>query len=153
MSRTFDFDEQLSVGNRGESDFIKFYSSMKPIKSQDRSIDFVLANGKTVELKTDTYDIERTPNFFMEIFGDITESKIGGPWRALQDGVTFFVYYFPKNRTFFWFDTVVLCRRLDDIVSRNSLLPKEIKNKGWSARGYAVPRAELIDIEYQRDTF
>jgi len=153
MNELFDFDKQLEVGNEGESDFQKYYESLGPQKPKDRAIDFILANGTTVELKTDTYDMDKTPNFFMEIFGSIDEGKIGGPWRAMQDGVDFFVYYFPKNRTFFWFRTVSLCNRLDSVISNYSLAPKEIRNKGWTARGYAVPRDTLSDIEYRKDTF
>ena len=153
MDEVFDFDIQLKVGVKGEADFKRYYSSLVPTKSVDRKQDFILATGQTVELKTDTYDMERTPNFFMELFGDMAKSKIGGPWRALQDGVEFFVYYFTKNRTFFWFRTTTLCARLDSIVASNQLTPKEIRNKQWAGIGYVVPRDMLTDIIYQQDTF
>lgn len=153
MDELFDFDTQLKIGNEGESDFMSLYKDLEPIKSKDRSVDFVLASGKTVELKTDTYDMDSTPNFFMEMFGNIADAKIGGPWRAMQDGVDYFVYYFRKNRTFFWFDTVTLCRHLDSIIASNDIMPKEIRNKGWTARGYAVPREKLTIVLDRKDTF
>lgn len=152
MAEIFDFDTQLGVGNDGESDFQKHYRSLRPKKSNDRKIDFVLNTGKTVELKTDTYDMDKTPNFFMEMFGNIDDGKIGGPWRAMQDSVDFFVYYFPKNKTFFWFETVKLCGLLDQIVAAG-LQPKEILNKGWKARGYAVPRSSVTSALLRQDTF
>jgi len=153
MDETFDFNTQLEIGNDGESDFQKYYSNLGPKKSKDRRIDFILADGKTVELKTDTYDMDKTPNFFMEIFGNIGDSSIGGPWRTMQDSIDFFVYYFPKNRTFFWFETVPLCLVLDGVIASNQLSPKEIKNKGWTARGYAVPRKALESVLLKQDTF
>lgn len=153
MNDLFDFDTQLEIGNNGESDFQRYYRALGPVKSLDRSIDFILKDGQTVELKTDTYDMRNTPNFFMEMFGDIVESKIGGPWRAMQDDVDFFVYYFPKNRTFFWFRTSTLCKHLDSIIARGQLNPKEIRNKGWSARGYAIPRQDLVSVIYKQDIF
>jgi hypothetical protein len=153
MDKLFDFDEQLNVGNDGESVFAKHYARLKPVKSTDRKIDFILGDGRSVELKTDTYDMEKTPNFFMEIFGDIDAEKIGGPWRAMQDGVDLFVYFFPKNKTFFWFKTVALCRKLDELVAQQNLTPKEIRNKGWSARGYVVPRNLLKSVCIKEDKF
>jgi len=123
------------------------------LRVDDRRFDFVLKDGRTVELKTDTYHMQDTPNFFMEIFGNIAEEKIGGPWRALQDGVDFFVYYFPKNKTFFWFETRSLCKELDTLVAHGILVPKEIRNAGWVARGYAVPREALNQVLLRQDTF
>lgn len=152
-TQVFDFNEQLGVGNAGEADFRKFYAELKPTKSQDRRFDFYILDGKTVELKTDTYDMGQTGNFFMELFGNASEGKMGGPWRAMQDGVDFFVYYFPKNRTFFWFRTVELCSRLDALVAQMGLKPKEIKNRTWSTLGYTIPREMLVDIEYKNDIF
>lgn len=149
----FDFDTQLAVGDKGELDFKKYYRSLGPKKSKERKYDFDLADGTTVELKTDTYDMANTPNFFMEIFGSVTEGKIGGPWRAMQDGITHFVYYFSKNRTFFWFRSDDLCRRLDMLVASGRFEPKEIRNKGWAARGYAIPRQEIVDVLVRKDTF
>lgn len=143
MGKPFDFNTQLVAGNEGESDFVKYYADEGPVKSSDRSYDFLLANGKKVELKTDTYDMNDTMNFFMEMFGNVADSKIGGPWRALQDGVDFFVYYFPKNKIFFWFETTTLCKALDVVIAGNYIKPKEIRNKGWTTLGYAVPRESI----------
>lgn len=152
MEEVFDFGTQLDIGNDGEADFQKYYHSLCPKKSHDRKIDFIFNTGKTVELKTDTYDMDKTPNFFMEMFGNTYDGKIGGPWRAMQDSVNFFVYYFPKNKTFFWFDTVRLCKLLDQLVAAG-LQPKEILNKGWKAMGYAVPRSAVTAALLKQDIF
>ena len=146
MDDVFDFDTQLKVGNEGERAFLKRYAHLQPEKSLDRRYDFVLKNGKTVELKTDTYEMSRTPNFFMEIFGSVDEQKLGGPWRALHDGVTFFVYYFAKDGVFFWFETESLCKALDTLIASGNYSPRSIQNRGWAARGYTIPRALLMGI-------
>ena len=82
--KVFNFNDQRRIGDIGESDFVKVYKKLKPKKSKTNfQIDFTLSNGKTVELKTDSYDMEKTPNFFMEqktISGK--KSNLGGPWRA-----------------------------------------------------------------------
>ena len=82
MGKKFDFNTQLSTGNIGEDHFKQLYSNLNPVKSEDLKYDFKLSNGSTVELKTDTYDMEDTPNFFMEYYSDMKKLKIGGPWRA-----------------------------------------------------------------------
>lgn len=154
MSKTlFDFQKQLFVGDIGEADFIKLYDKLSPKKSDDKKIDFFLSDGSTVELKTDTYDMEATPNFFMETLGNVDSGALGGPWRARQDKITYFVYYFKKNKTFFWFKTEQLCDLLETIITSRKLKTKTIWNKGWSAEGYAVPRESLESILHQKDTF
>jgi len=65
--KVFNFKDQMRIGDIGEADFIKIYEKLEPIKSlKNRKIDFTLNNGKTIELKTDSYSMEKTPNFFME---------------------------------------------------------------------------------------
>lgn len=149
----FDFGEQLVVGDDGERDFLKHYANLIPKKSDDRRIDFILGDGKKVELKTDTYDMSATQNFFMELFGNIDKGQIGGPWRAMQDNVDYFVYYFKKNKTYFWFESKSLCKHLDNIIAQGRLQPKIINNKGWAARGYAVPRSQLELVQLRKDSF
>jgi hypothetical protein len=157
METIFDFKDQLKVGNKGESSFLSCYESLGAKKSQNREYDFYLTSGEhkdaKVELKTDTYDMKDTRNFFMEILGSTADGKLGGPWRAMQDGVDFFVYYYIRNGTFFWFRTDALCYFLDDLVASGHLLPREIKNKGWVTRGYIVPRDKLETIQFRMDTF
>jgi hypothetical protein len=154
MEKTFSFDKQLAVGDTGESDFCRYYDNLSPVKSkQDMSYDFLLNTGEKVELKTDTYNMEDTGNFFMEIFGDIEKSKMGGPWRAMQDSVQYFVYYFKNNKTFFWFDVSMLCNALDSIIAKHHFTPREIKNKNWITRGYLIPRELLKDYMIRTDVF
>jgi hypothetical protein len=84
MSNTFSFQAQLSIGDKGEKDFQEHYSKFKPIKSTDRRIDFELCDGKTVELKTDSYDMSRTENFFFEILSCTKSKKPGGVYRLFS---------------------------------------------------------------------
>src|SRR5271170_7514484 len=100
-NKVFDFKAQMAIGDQGEKDFLERYTSLAPKKStKDRAVDFILGDGKKVELKSDSYSMEETENFFMEIYGCITTSKLGGPLRAKADNIDYFVYYFPKNKTF-----------------------------------------------------
>lgn len=148
--KVFDFKKQMAVGDSGEKQFCLHYASLNPVKSEDRAIDFHLSDGKSVELKTDDYAMEATLNCFMEI---TSHGKLGGPYRAQQDNVDYFVYYFIKNKTFFWFETKKLCEKLDILISSRRFKVKSIRNKGWTAEGYAIPRSELEEVLLKTDVF
>lgn len=151
MKNIFNFKEQLAVGNKGEKDFIDNYSSLKPEKSKERAIDFILEDGKTVELKSDSYDMNATENFFIEVFSNCETGTIGGPYRALKDNIDFFVYYFLKNKIFFWFDTKELCKLLEIITPKCKT--RNIKNTSWTTMGYLVPRELLRPVIIKEDKF
>jgi len=146
----FDFETQLKVGETGEAFFLKCY---KGTKSDSRQYDIILENGDTVELKTDTYDMNETPNFFMEQFGNVKNvpDSLGGAWRAKRDRVNYFVYYFSSNRTFFWFEPNKLCKFLDTNLKK--FFKKFIKNTSWTAVGYLVKRKEIEHLCVLKETF
>lgn len=146
-TKTFDFKKQLTVGAKGEDLFLSLYPEVK--KADGIKFDFTWKN-KTIELKTDTYSMEDTPNFFMEHLSDAKNAaKLGGPWRALNDGVDYFVYLYQKQKKCFWFKPAPLVKFLDEHIK--TLGYKVIRNKGWSTRGYCVKREDIshlyIDIK------
>lgn len=152
MKNVFDFDTQLLVGNTGEKIFQQFYNNLMPQKSSDRAFDFILNDGTTVELKTDTYPMDGTPNFFIELYSDSDKGSLGGPWRALSDKANHFVYFFINNKTFFWFEPISLCEAIETIITNHHLELKTIYNKGWKTQGYLIPREMLQSVEKRRDT-
>jgi len=140
----------MAVGDVGEQAFIKAYSNLGPVKSKDRAFDFHLKDGKTVELKSDSYAMEDTENFFMEISA---HGGLGGPYRALNDNVDFFIYYFLKNKTFFWFDTKKLCAKLDELILTKKYKIKSIRSTSWVVEGYTIPRSDLECVLQRKDVF
>lgn len=138
MKTKFDFSRQLKVGNEGEKLFIKCYKNRRAVKSGGIAFDLIVDDYSSVELKTDSYSMGNTINFFMEKYGNIKAKTLGGPWRAARDGVKFFVYLFLKDKVFFWFDPNKLCNFLDEYVK--TCAPKKIENNGWTTVGYLVPR-------------
>ena len=143
--KVFSFKEQLGVGATGERMFIEFYGGTP---SEDRKYDISHTDGK-IELKTDTYSMEKTGNFFMEKFGSIEDSKIGGPWRAAQDDIDFFVYFYVTDKTFFWFKSKQLVEFLEKYTA--TLKAKTVRNKAYTTLGYAVPREALEHILFRKD--
>lgn len=149
----FDFQEQQVIGDRGEKEFARCYAVLHPKKSDDLAYDFIINGGASVELKTDDYLMTETPNFFIETVSDTATQKPGGPFRAFKDGITFFVYYFVRNKTFFWFETTKLHNRLQELIASGKYPLKSIKNKGWITTGYAIPREELTPVLMHQDYF
>ena len=92
----FDLETQKFKGSKGEQDFLKRYSSRGATKIEDcPEYDFIIDGDKKVELKTDFY--ENSPNFFMEHYSELGTKKLGGVFRAKEDGINYFVYYFIKK--------------------------------------------------------
>lgn len=156
--KVFNFNDQKRIGDVGESDFVKVYKDLDPKKSNtDFRIDFTLNNGLTVELKTDSYDMEKTPNFFMEqLTVSGKNSNLGGPWRSKEHGVDYFVYYFLKNRVFFWFKPLSLCEFLDKFVEEYRIKPISIPNRDnrggyYEAVGFKIPRESVKPLLLRED--
>ena len=144
----------MRIGDIGESDFIKIYENLKPVKSvEDRKIDFTLNNGKTIELKTDSYSMSKTLNFFMEKNTVLPDERTisGGPWRSKEHKIDYFVYYYVTEKVFYWFDPKTLCKFLDKYIKKNELKAVSIPNKDskgnrFYSYGYKIPRESLVPI-------
>jgi hypothetical protein len=149
QNKNFSFNEQKKVGLDGESDFLKFYSEENPRKSLDRKYDFLIRARTKVELKTDTYSMEKTENFFMEKYSDINKMLLGGPWRAANDRINYFVYYFLLDGVFFWFRPNELVFFLDSYIEKKH--EKIIRSHSWFTLGYIIPRKDLKHLMIRTD--
>ena len=146
---SFNFHTQKKAGKSGEDLFALCYPEINPSPADDLSYDFNSDIGK-IEVKTDTYSMLKTPNFFLERYGCSEKRQPGGPWRSLKDGVDYFVYFFVDDLTFFWFKPKAFCKFLDKHTA--GLKMKEIKNKSWITLGHAFPREKCAHL-YRADTF
>jgi len=151
--RVFNFDDQKRIGDIGEADFLRVYESLAPKQSTtDFKVDFVLGDNRSVELKTDSYDMGRTPNFFMEQFTvSGNKTSLGGPWRSKEHKVDFFVYYFINNKVFFWFNPITLVDFLNKYIEENMLKPITIPNRDrrggyYEAIGFKIPRESVVSV-------
>lgn len=131
--KIFDFNKQLKLGDKGEQDFLKYYKNATkcPIRAYDFDLD-----GKKIELKSDFYTFEDTDNFFIERYSDYDKLKDGSLWQSKD--CDFFVYYFINEGVFFWFNVKEFLKFLDEYIKDKSYVI--IKNKGWNALGYKIPR-------------
>lgn len=146
--KTWDFSEQIKVGNKGEKLLLKKWAT--PIrKLGGKGPDFLDTDGRLIELKTDTYELEKTPNLFLERWSsaprDGQPGRAGGPWQALDKGATTFVYLFINAKTWFIFDDLAaLVTRLDALTEKAYVV--NIRNRGYLTQGYRVKRKDLADL-------
>lgn len=140
--RVAKFKDDLKRGHGGEHKFYnRFAASVTHLDG--RNADFEInKTGETVELKTDYYDMNKTPNFFIERYSH--DDKPGGPWQAASKNITYYIYTFDKCGTVFVFNTNQLVRRLEKICKDLSLV--DVPNTGYTTRGYRVERESLESI-------
>lgn len=135
------FKKSLAKGKSGEALLQSLWPELVP--TDGRSGDFMLGTDK-VEVKSDSYDMEKTPNFFIERYSNNTKKSDGSVWQALKHECMIFVYWYPTNKTAFVFrDIVQLMNALDAIIA--DLEPIYIRNPGYYTVGYKVPRELLKD--------
>lgn len=150
MSKVFDFKIQLEVGDRGQELFLENYPEKLTIWPE-RDGDFITESGKKLELKTDTYNMDKTDNFFIERYSDLNKKSPGSVWQAQGHGCEIFVYYFVRHNTWFQFnDLPALINRLDSLTQGKGMV--YIKNRAWTTAGYKVKREDLKDL-YTEFTF
>jgi hypothetical protein len=138
------FKGSLRMGDLGQRLFYEaFCDELEPIDGFTGDFKFRDSDVK-LELKTDFYDMRKTPNFFIERFSSVEKESPGGPWQALEHGCKYYAYFYVNNLTLFIFDTEILTRELKKILK--DFEPTHIKNKTWTTEGYRVPRARLNHI-------
>ena len=146
----FSFKDQLKVGDKGEKIFFDNYPADLMLYS-GREYDFVCKESKKkIEVKTDTYNMDKTVNFFFERYSDLNKETPGGPWRAKQDKVDTFCYLFLKNNMCFEFpDVKKLVNRLKILTKKKGLV--YIKNTAWTTAGYKIKREDVKDLYIKWD--
>lgn len=146
MDRTFEFGKQNDIGQAGERLVVNNYSDIG-YYDEDHSTDLLHKDGRKIELKTDTYSMKRTPNFFMERYSNDTAYAPGGPWQALEKGSDIFIYMFVNNKKLFVFeDITALIRELEELIKTYNMQLVPIKNKGYNTLGYKIPRETLSHL-------
>ena len=149
---SWSFKQQLQVGDRGQELFLKYYHEPLVVYPK-HAADFQLVKcGGLVELKTDTYNMEKTANFFWERWSDMDKKKPGGPWQSHKHKVKRFVYMFVRHNVYYEFqDVPALVARLDELIASKKYKPFPVKNRGWITVGYPIPRTELADLYIEID--
>ena len=149
-SNIYNFYTQLSVGELGEQHAAHDLRPQYKIRRNPYHINsfdwYVWVNDvrRTIEQKTDTYDMEKTRYMFIERYSDFDRRTNGGIWQASDYGADYFLYYFIKNKVYLVFNTQTLLERINSICSEDQLVP--VRNGGYTSMGYKVERIKVLDI-------
>ena len=148
MQSTFSFETQLKLGNEGEQLFYNKYKDYFE-KNNSQNVmapDFInKKTGALAEIKfdnstraaRDSNNLQK--NFFVEMFSNSREMTLGGPFRAVEEGVDYYVYMFKEPFRIFIFDAVKFKNKAARIINKNDFRELFIKNKTWYTSGYALP--------------
>lgn len=137
---TFGFAKQNKFGQRGEEDFLLYYPDIGLKREDGRVWDFSL-NGEGVEVKSESRNLDKTPNIFCEIISNVSKNTEGAVFRAETDKCRYIIYYFINDKTFFWYNTIKLC----EFIRKNGCNydKKLIRNVSHETIGYAIPRKDI----------
>ena len=132
-----DFDADLAFGQQAEVDFLSRLPAGWDLSS-DRRWDLVHEDGRTLELKVERRPWSETHNVFFE---HQVAGKPGGPWRALEDGVSLYVHLFhqPEPMALVWEDVEGLVGWCDDWLKTTRVWGHHIKTPWGVGVGFAVP--------------
>jgi hypothetical protein len=144
------FKRDLEAGKSGEAAVQKLWPEL--VLLNGKGADAVLPNGELVEIKCDRYDHSKTSNFFIEYLGDIESGKLGGPYKAEQDGCEWFVYYFQNPGIAYVFNVHDLLYELQTYILVNNPSLVEIKNSRWTTVGRKIPRSALTPVSVLHST-
>ncbi len=146
------FKADLVRGKRGEAFLVDHIPALDWPPPGERKYDlFDTGDHRTVEVKTDSYALTDSPNFFMEQRTRVAGQAgmlLGGPWRAAADGVDTFAYLYysptrdPERGTCYWFDDVpALVEHLDKHLGEYQT--RRVRYGVLTAVGVLVPRKSL----------
>lgn len=143
MSKLHNFKQSKLIGQKGESIFLTFNPDI--IQLSGLKADFISKTTNTkYELKSDSYDMNKTKNFFIERWSK--PGKPGGPYQAKQSGSHVYVYFFVKNYTAFFFNIDRLLAKLETLNLDVDFKLCSVQNEGYTTQGYKIPRELLEDV-------
>lgn len=147
--RTPNFAIDLSVGRIGELAFIHAcQGSVEPLDGREGDCKVKGSNVK-LEIKTDSYDMNKTPNLFIEKYR--SAQRAGGPWQALEHGCKYYVYCFSKNAQIFVFETKKLVERMELLHDSKNLTLTSVGNGSYTTRGLKIHRDWVTDLMLSPD--
>jgi len=149
--KVHDFQESLKIGQKIEAEWLELMGQKFPeydiSKADGRSHDFVVTSPFgpfKLELKADSYSMYKTENVFIERWSVFEKEKPGGPYQSQINGVDLYCYYFSQQKIMLTSNVNKLIVTLDELELKDKdLIP--IFNKGYTTKGWKVPRKALND--------
>ncbi len=144
MSKVHNFAASLLEGQKGEEMFAAAFTNLE--RTDGRKHDFICRlTNQSYELKTDSYSMEGTGNFFIELYSIFgTQMKSGGPTQAFENNTDYWCYFYVKNHTAFIFNTWALNAWLGKNAANYTEI--KVKNDTWTTYGILVWRDDLAHL-------
>jgi len=144
----YQWSKQLEVGNKGEQLIKDTYPNDFDWFVKSRASDLVyIKNSTPTEVKTDTYSINKTPNFFIERYSKKHNLSPGGPWQAWEKGSRIFIYFFINDNKLFIFKNLqALIVLVEDYIKERNIPLIEVPNNNYITLGYKIPRKILSNL-------
>lgn len=152
----FNFQQQKTVGEQGVQWLLDNYHrppltllSAKNLTGDVKRED----DGKIIEVKTDTYPLVRSTNFFFELYSNAGKKTPGGPWRAFEQGTDIFLYLYWADKIYFECDDVrELLYSITDLVKNPKQFPLVgVANRLYTTLGYKIPRSYVAHCFTQHE--
>jgi hypothetical protein len=142
--KVWGFQEQLTFGEAQQAALQGVYHRPTLVYA-GREYDLLDDTAARIEVKTESRSLSASPNFFFERWRSLEPHKAGGPWQALQNAATQYVIWVPADGVYFVFEDIALLCRVTQMLAEK-LVAKEhiIRNRGWSASGWALPRGGVL---------
>ncbi len=141
------FKKDLLRGKAAEDRFLQLYPKLKPL---DGFLgDFLLPDGRKLELKSDHYDPNKWPNVIIERYG--SGSKDGGPWQSLGHGCDIFAYWFCNHDLLLLYPLRELVLELEKLIDIYNIPLEDKVNIRHTTRFYRVKRDYLIHLLLDKD--
>ena len=155
----FDFDTQLNLGKEGEEKFATLYPCFKYNNDENcKEPDFVhKETGAIAEIKYDDSvrairgADDKQLNFFVEQYSNHKQMTLGGPFRAVQEGVDYYVYMFKNPFRIFIFAACKFRDIAAQLIWSGKYKECFIKNKGWWTTGYPLPIGAFEEARVEGD--
>ena len=147
------FKESLKKGQDAETLWLELMTEKYPMyqieRMDGRRHDFVMHSplgSFTVELKSDSYDMQKTPNIFMERWSVWETKKPGGIWQAQSKDIDLYCYWYPTNKMMLTGAVNKLILNIEAMaIPDKKLIP--VFNRGFTTKGYKIERKRLYEIE------
>lgn len=138
----FNFAKQKKLGQKGEKIFQFLFPEL--VKGDGDIVDFYWGE-KTLELKSESYSTNETPNFFIEKYGNIERKTLGGPYKALKNNIDYYIHFFVPSGEYFVFYNKDL-KELIKITEKGNYRVHKTPNAGWESYGKLVVRKDVAHL-------
>ena len=147
MKPVANFKKDLLRGKAAEDRFLQLYPNLKKLDGYKG--DFMLPDGRKLELKSDHYSPFKWSNVIIERYGSAT--KNGGPWQAKDHGCDIFAYWFCNHDLLLLYPIDKLIELVENLIVEQNIPLEDKINERHTTRFYRIKRIYLNNLLLDED--